>query len=95
MPEQTEAQRPTYAVRISPAAWQVIMALPQRTQERIFNAIEALEVEPRPGSSKALKGHWRGYHRVRVGDYRVVYSIEDDVLRVNVVKFGDRKDVYK
>jgi mRNA interferase RelE/StbE len=94
MPEQTEAHRPTYAVRISPAAWQVIMALPQRTQERIFNAIEALEVEPRPGNAKPLKREWRGYWRVRSGNYRVIYTIEENRLVVVVVKVGNRKDVY-
>jgi mRNA interferase RelE/StbE len=94
MPGQHEA-RPGYAVEIEPAAWQSIMALPQRTQERIFNAIEALEDNPRPGGMKALKGSWRGFYRVRVGDYRVVYTVEDDRLVVVVVKVADRKDVYR
>jgi len=87
-------EHPTYAVEIEPEAWEKIMALPERTQERIFAAIEALEANPRPGGTKALKGKWHGYLRVRVGNYRVVYAIEDNRLVVIVVTVGDRKDVY-
>lgn len=90
-----QAQRPPYSILINPAAWAEIMDLPQRAQERIFNAIEALEADPRPGGIKALKGEWRGHYRLRVGDYRVVYTVEDNVLRVLVVRVGDRKDVYE
>jgi mRNA interferase RelE/StbE len=85
----------TYAVRITPAAWQSIMSLPEKVQEKIFSAIESLELDTRPGNSKMLKHEWSGYRRVRAGNYRVIYTIKDDALIVLVVKVGDRRDVYE
>ena len=85
----------SYSVQITPVAWQSIIALPQKTQDQIFTAIENLEIEPRPGNSKLLRHEWRGHWRVRVGDYRVIYTIEEDVLIVVVVKVGNRRDIYE
>lgn len=85
----------SYSVQITPAAWQIIIALPQKTQDQIFTAFENLEIEPRPGNSKLLRHEWRGHRRVRVGDYRVIYTIEEDVLIVVVVKIGNRRDIYE
>lgn len=84
-----------YRVEIEPEAWAEIMALPKTAQEQIFVTIEALEVEPRPGNSKILKHDWRGYRRVRSGNYRVIYTIDEGVLIVVVVKIGDRRDIYE
>ena len=84
-----------YVVDTEPPAWDALMALPERTQDRVLSAIESLEREPRPSNSKALKGQLRGLWRIRVGDYRVVYAIENHRLVVVVVKVGDRKDIYE
>ena len=56
--------------------------------------IEALADDPRPVGIVALEGSWRGYYRVRSGNYRVTYGVEDAVLIVVVVKVGDRRDIY-
>lgn len=90
-----EAEHPPYTIEIDPAAWDEIMALPQKMQEQIFVAIEGLESDPRPGNSRMLRREWRGYRRMRVGDYRVIYSVQDDILVVVVVKIGNRRDVYE
>ncbi len=87
-------ERPTYAVEIEAVAWSAIMALPQRTQDRIFAAIEDLEADPRASGTRKLKGYESTY-RVRVGDYRVLYKIEDNRLVVVVVKVAERKYVYR
>lgn len=59
-------------------------------------AIDDLAENPRPQSSEAVKGPVHAFHRLVVErDYRVVYLIEDDVLRVLVVVAGDRKEVYR
>lgn len=82
-----------YAVEFEPPAWKQIMALPFQTQERIFAAVEALEADPRPSGAKKLEGS--ELYRVRAGNFRVIYAIEDAALCVLVVKVADRKEAYK
>jgi mRNA interferase RelE/StbE len=60
---------------------------------RIQGAIALLAQDPRPPSARALKG--RSALRVRVGDYRIIYTVEDDVLLIVVVTLGRRRDVYE
>lgn len=50
-------------------------------------------MDPRPPASRPLRG--RDGYRVRVGDYRILYAVQDDVLRVIVVTLGHRRDVYE
>jgi mRNA interferase RelE/StbE len=59
---------------------------------RVRGAISLLANDPRPPNAKKLKG--RDALRVRVGDYRVIYTVMDDVLLVVVVNLGHRRDVY-
>ena len=61
---------------------------------RIFPAIEALAVNPRPPSCKKLKGY-QNLWRIRVGDYRVVYSIDDLARTVDVSAVRHRSEVYR
>ena len=65
-----------------------------RTRRRILRAIIALEVNPRPPGAKKLRGESELW-RVRVGDYRILYSIEEARLVVLVVKIGHRREVYR
>ncbi|MCI0639239.1 MAG: type II toxin-antitoxin system RelE/ParE family toxin [Gemmataceae bacterium] len=69
-------------------------ALPAQTQERILDAIETLEQDPRPSGCKKLKGT-KNTFRIRVGDYRVIYEIQDDEIVVFIVRIRHRKDAYK
>jgi len=69
------------------------MKLDDRTQDRILDKIYTLELDPRPSGCKKLKGDQRLY-RVRVGDFRVLYDVFDDVLVVLVVQVIDRKEGY-
>jgi mRNA interferase RelE/StbE len=83
-----------YAVRYSRAAERQFDDLPQTARQRIAPAIDALAEQPRPPGVVKMKGgedRWR----IRVGDYRVVYEIRDEVLLVLVVRIGRRKDVYE
>nr|WP_230967852.1 type II toxin-antitoxin system RelE/ParE family toxin [Nostoc sp. WHI] len=63
-------------------------------QERIQGRIDDLATEPRPNGVKKLKGKESAY-RIRVGEYRIIYDIFDDILMVNVVEVGHRSKVYK
>ena len=59
----------------------------------ILDAIENLAENPRPKGYKKLKG--RTGYRIRVGNYRIIYEIFDDILLIDVIELGHRKDIYE
>ncbi len=81
----------SYEVIIQPAAQRRIKKLAQAVQRDLIAAIEGLAVEPRPAHCKKLKGRSHQY-RIRLGDYRIIYSVEDRVLIVRVLNVGHRRD---
>ncbi len=83
-----------YRVEIAPAAKRQIKKLPTAVQQQIIRRLEDLAVEPRPTGIVKLKGS-ESLYRVRLGDYRVVYEIQDAQLLILVVKVGHRSDVYQ
>jgi mRNA interferase RelE/StbE len=83
-----------YRVLILPRAQRQIESFPLQTRKRISDAIDSLEKNPRPSGVKKLKGDGELY-RLRVGDCRIIYAIQDDELLVIVVNAGHRKDVYR
>lgn len=84
-----------YSIRISPAANREIRKLDRPIQKRILKKLDNLEQEPRPNGVEKLSGGNEVRYRVRVGDYRIIYRVDDDVLTVLVLKVGDRKEVYR
>jgi len=82
-----------YRIEVRPAAVRALRKLDPQVRPRIQGAIALLAEDPRPPSSRPLRG--RPGYRIRVGDYRIIYSIEDDVLLVIVVALGHRRDVYE
>ena len=85
----------SYRVLIKPSAAKEIEAVDKKKdRQRIVASILALADEPRPMGYEKLAGEIDRY-RIRVGRYRVVYSIADDDLVVLVVRVADRKDVYR
>jgi mRNA interferase RelE/StbE len=83
-----------YRLEIKASAAREIAVLHRRAQRRVVAGIEFLADEPRPRGARKLSGSEAAY-RVRVGDNRIVYCVEDDVLTVFVVRVGHRKDVYR
>ena len=67
---------------------------PRRHRIRIVTRIQELATEPRPNGSEKLVGGTRLY-RVRQGNYRIVYAIDDHARSVDIVKIGHRRDVYR
>ncbi len=85
----------SYSVLIKPSAAREIEAVDQKKdRRRIVARILALADEPRPAGCEKLAGEGDRY-RVRVGRFRIVYSIVDDELQVVVVRAAHRKDVYR
>ncbi len=84
----------TYQIEFVKQAAKQFRALPAQEQERLQSKIDALATEPRPIGVIQLAGE-ENLYRIRVGDYRIVYSIQDAQLLVLVVKIGHRKDVYR
>jgi mRNA interferase RelE/StbE len=82
-----------YLVEYTPAAARQIRKLNKTIQARLKAKIAMLSENPRPQGSKKLKGFENSY-RIRVGDYRVIYKIHDDVLLVLIMKVGPRRDIY-
>ena len=84
----------TYEVRLARRARRSLESLERRDQQRIRGALDLLADNPRPPNCVALRGEDSVY-RVRVGDYRIVYEVIDDVLLVHVVRIGHRREVYR
>lgn len=84
----------SYQVVIKPAAQRQLKKLMLAVQKDLITLIESLSEQPRPLGCKKLRGRQNQY-RVRSGDYRIVYSIEDTSLIVRVIKVGHRRDIYE
>lgn len=80
-----------YKIQIDKNAVKFISKQPKNQQERIFKAIYKL---PFQGDIKALQGY-NGYYRLRVGNYRIIYTVDNNVLIVQVVAIGNRGQIYK
>jgi mRNA interferase RelE/StbE len=83
-----------YQLIIKPSAEKQAAKLPAQTRHRITEAFDGLRENPRPRGCVKLKGE-EDLWRIRVGNYRIVYAIEDDKLVVLVVRVAHRKDVYQ
>lgn len=82
-----------YRVFIDRQAVKRLAKVPAKIRKQIKSRIDDLASNPRPHGYKELKGA-KGYFRIRSGDYRVIYTIADDVLLVSVLEIDDRKDIY-
>lgn len=83
-----------YRVEIASGAGRQVKSLPKEARDRILAKLLALADDPRPSGVTKLEGEKDAY-RIRVGDYRILYRIQDEVLLVLVVRVGHRRDVYR
>ena len=83
-----------YEVQISPAARRDLKKLSANIRQRIIAKIDELAEDPRPYGYTRLRSNDVRY-RVRVGDYRIIYKVFDEVLVVLVLDVGDRKEIYR
>lgn len=82
-----------FEVRIKRSVAKELLRLPRADNRRIVGRIQALAEEPRPHGCEKLAG--QESYRIRQGYYRVVYTIDDDRVIVEVVRIGHRSDVYR
>jgi mRNA interferase RelE/StbE len=83
----------SYRIEIKRSAVKELAAIPAKDRRRIATKIQSLAGNPRLTGCEKLSGHDK--YRIRQGNYRILYTIEDDVLAVTVIKIGDRRDVYR
>ena len=82
-----------YSVSIKQSAFKALANIDKQQRQRLIDAIEKLKTSPTAGS--VLKGEFSGLRRVRVGDYRIVYEVQDAKLVILVIRIAHRKEVYK
>jgi len=85
----------SYQLALKGTAQKEFQQLPARIREQVARQLEALQLEPRPPGCLPLSGELRGQHRVRVGDYRIIYIIDEAAQRVGVTRIRHRSQVYK
>ncbi len=84
----------SYAIVISRRALKDMAGLPGPIVNKITHAIEDLREDPRPSGCKKLKGKEEYLWRIRIGNYRVIYSIQDTVRIVQIRDVGHRSSIY-
>ena len=84
-----------YQISIKSSAYKELAKLPKPEAKKVSAAIDRLAKEPRPDGVKKLKGVEEYLYRIRVGDYRIIYSVEDKIRVIDILKIGHRKDIYR
>jgi len=82
-----------YSVEIKKSVFKVLKSLSKENQIYIAAAIKKLSLDPRPRNCLKLSGS--SYYRIRCGNYRIIYDIQDDRLVIIVLKIGHRKNIFK
>ncbi|MBI2026887.1 MAG: type II toxin-antitoxin system RelE/ParE family toxin [Deltaproteobacteria bacterium] len=83
-----------YNIQFKPSVFKQLKQISSRDQKKIMRKIQELEENPRPFGLKKLVAE-ENLYRIRVGDYRIIYQIQDKILLILVIKIGHRKDIYR
>jgi mRNA interferase RelE/StbE len=83
-----------YQLRLEKRATRALEKISEPVKSRVINALEEMARDPFSGDIKALQGEWKGFYRRRVGDFRIIYSVDSDIKIVNVESIVNRKDAY-
>jgi mRNA interferase RelE/StbE len=85
----------TYEIEWAASALRELRKLDHQATRRILVAVSKFATDPRPSASRALSGQPSGTMRLRVGDYRVIYHVEDQRVVVTVVRVAHRREAYR
>ncbi len=77
-----------YRLRLEEGVKEAIQRLPGNIRQRVKHLIDDLRRNPRPANATELRGELRGRYRIRLGDWRIVYKVEDEIITVTVIKVG-------
>lgn len=83
----------SYSLRIKRSAEKELRIVPKEDLPRVIERIQSLAVNPRPPGHQKLSGH--DQYRIRQGDYRILYTIDDPGRVVEIIKIGHRREVYR
>ncbi len=83
----------SYTITIKESAFKALSKIDSPYRSRLFDAIEKLKNNPNAGS--VLKGEFSGLRRIRIGDYRIVYEVQNGQLVILVIRVAHRREVYK
>ncbi len=83
-----------YRIEVRRSAAKALKKIPKPDRKRISEKIDSLEEKLPNQDITKMKGN-NPFHKVRVGNYRIIYEIQDDVLLILIVKIGHRKDIYR
>ncbi len=84
-----------YQITVKPSARKELRKLPSYIATPIAKKIDSLAKDPRPEGCKKLVNNKDELWRVRVGDYRILYAIDDEIRIVDIHHVGNRRDIYK
>jgi mRNA interferase RelE/StbE len=84
----------TYRIELTPVAARTLRKLDDEIRRRVARKINTLATNPRPADAKKIEGEDNLY-RIRAGDYRIIYTIRDEVLLIVIITIGHRRDIYK
>jgi mRNA interferase RelE/StbE len=84
----------TFRIELTKSAARALKTIPKTDQKRIAKRIESLAKAPPEPVKTKMKGD-NPFHRVRVGDYRIIYEIQNEILLILILKIGHRKEVYR
>ena len=82
-----------YKITVKKSAAKGLADIPQKALRKIIKRIRSFAQNPRPAGSQKLSS--QQYYRIRQGDYRIVYSLDDENLIVDIVKIGHRREIYR
>lgn len=82
-----------YRIEIKRSAAKELERIQRKDRDRIVEKIRSLSSDPRPPQAKKLSGEEK--YRIRQGDYRILYQIQEEIVMIVIVKIGHRRDVYK
>ena len=83
-----------YTIKYKRSATEELLALPAVQARKVLSAIKNLAGKPRPHGGKKLKGS-NNVYRIRIGNYRVIYTIADEIVTITIIKVGHRKHIYR
>ena len=84
-----------YQIIFKQSANKELMQISKLAISKVITAIGGLAFNPKPVGIKKLKNSSEDLYRIRVGDYRIIYAIEDEIRIINIRKIGHRKDIYR